>query len=427
VDRVFWPSRSNDVPNRPAVTLVVLGQESPQGSRAAADLMESITRDYGASGRTYKSALIFAVPDAAGNVREAARNALAWEDIDDDEDTKKRVETQLPLLARSLAGARRDLDEAIFRSYCHLHLLGKDNKLRHVPLGQITSSMAGSLVELYLLELGRVEEVATGVSPSRLVKCWPGGMVEWSTRAVRDAFYSSPQLPRLLNGDAIKRTICDGVTQRVLDYATKDASGQLTLKKLDQNLIDTDVEIADDVFILKEEDAKKLREPPRLNRLAARPEQVVLKIGEQAAFTCSGTDQYGQPFSLPDVTWSATGGKVTADGLFTAGQTGGLHTIRAEVAGHEAIAEVRITTKDEPQPAPPPPAGEQVIRWRGAVPTQKWMNFYTKVLTRFASLPGLKVEVSFEVPVPREQAIGKTEEVRAGLKELGLSENALDS
>ena len=47
-------------------------------------------------------------------IREAARNALAWEDIDDDEDTKKRIdEGQKSLLARNLKNAQRDLDEAI--------------------------------------------------------------------------------------------------------------------------------------------------------------------------------------------------------------------------------------------------------------------------------------------------------------------------
>ena len=53
--------------------------------------MEAIVRDCGSSGRTYKSALIFSAPDAGVNVRDAARNVLAWEDIDDDEDTKKLV------------------------------------------------------------------------------------------------------------------------------------------------------------------------------------------------------------------------------------------------------------------------------------------------------------------------------------------------
>ena len=50
------------------------------------------------------------------------------------------------------------------------------------------------------------------------------------------------------------------------------------------------------------------------------------------------------------------------------------------------------------------------------------MNFYTKVLTRFASAPGLKLEVSFQVPLEPDQAGAKADEARSGLKELGLDD-----
>ena len=57
-------------------------------------------------------------------VREAARNALAWEDIDDDEETKKRIDqSQIKLLQRNLDSARRQLKEDLFRAYRHLYLL----------------------------------------------------------------------------------------------------------------------------------------------------------------------------------------------------------------------------------------------------------------------------------------------------------------
>ena len=133
---------------------------------------------------------------------------------------------------------------------------------------------------------------------------------------MRDAFYSSPQLPRLLNGETIKRTICDGVTQGTLGYASKDTNGRLKLERLKQSLIDADVEISDDMFILKAEDAQKLLEPPRLAKLIVRPEQVVLKIGEQASFSCAAVDQYGEPFHCRRSAWTATGGDVSADGSF---------------------------------------------------------------------------------------------------------------
>lgn len=175
------------------------------------------------------------------------------------------------------------------------------------------------------------------------------------------------------------------------------------------------------MFILKADEAQKLLAPPRLASLVLRPEHVNLKPGEQAAFTCSALDQYGQPSEAPAVTWSASSGSITPDGVYTAGTTGGLHTVRATAGGREAIAEVRITDGIVPPPASPPP-GKQTLRWRGTVPPQKWMNFYTKVLSRFASTPGLKLEVSFEVSIDRNQAQSKADEARFGLKELGLDD-----
>ena len=383
--------------------------------------METIVRECGNSGRTYKSALIFAVPDAAENVREATRNMLAWEAIDDDDETKDRLdEAQKRLLARSFNRAKSDIKESIWRAYRNLYLLGRDNSLRHIDLGQITSSMAGSIVELILNELGRTDEITKGVGPNKLIKYWPPALTEWSTKSARDAFYSSPQLPRLLDADAIKRTICDGVSQGTLGYATKDAKGQLVLERFKESLGEGEVEIADDVFIIKAEDAQKLLEPPRLGQLLIHPEQVVLKPGQQASFSCSARDQYGQPFKTPELNWTAKGGTVTEDGTFTAGDSEGLFTVQGTADGLEAIAEVRIA-KDEPEPDPEP--GHQVIRWSGNVPPQKWMNFYTKVLSRFASSKGLKLRVNFEVPAEDDQARAKAEEARSGLKELGLDDS----
>ena len=74
------------------LTLVALGLENAVGDKTTDKLMETIVRECGTSGRTYKSALIFAVPDAAENVREATRNMLAWEAIDDDDETKDRLD-----------------------------------------------------------------------------------------------------------------------------------------------------------------------------------------------------------------------------------------------------------------------------------------------------------------------------------------------
>jgi len=147
----------------------------------------------------------------------------------------------------------------------------------------------------------------------------------------------------------------------------------------------------------------------------------MLKPGQQASFSCSARDQYGQPYEAPALNWTAKGGTVTEDGVFSAGESEGLFTVQANADGSEAIAEVRITNDEKP--TPPPEPGAQLIRWSGDVPPQKWMNFYTKVLSRFASSRDLKLRVSFEVPAEDDQAKAKADEAKSGLKELGLNED----
>jgi len=98
--------------------------------------------------------------------------------------------------------------------------------------------------------------------------------------------------------------------------------------------------------------------------------------------------------------------------------------VRAVVEGIETSAVVNVVTGAE-QPLRPlrPPPQLTGLRWQGNVPPQKWMNFYTKVLTRFASTPGLRLTVSFVVPPESKVTKAQIEETRTALRELGLDEN----
>jgi predicted AAA+ superfamily ATPase len=422
IKREYFPTKTSDVPEVPKLTLVVMDIDQVAKDKATIQFIESIIRENGSSSRTLKSALIFAAPDPAENVFEKTREALAWEAIKEDDDTTKRIdEAQLKMLDRSLKEAYRQLDEAIFRAYRHLYLLGKENNLVPIDLGNITSSSGGSIVEIYLTRLG-VEDgkdvLSTSVPGRKLPGFWPSSLVEWSTKAVRDAFYSSPLLPRLINPDAIRRAIVDGISGEFIDYAVKDSSGQLRLRKPNDSLFDDNIEISDDVFILKEEDAKKLREPPALKELRLNRSSVSLQSGDQATFKVEGIDQYGQYIDAGTLEWKSTGGTITDDGLYLAGTGTGQFEITVKSANAIAVAEVRI--QKEGPTAPPPPAGKKTIRWSGTVPPQKWMNFYTKVLTKLVSNPDLTLKVSFEAPLEHDQAESKAEETRSGLKELGF-------
>lgn len=420
IDRRYFPVRSNDVPDRPELTLVVMGMDSPAGNAATFKLMETILRESGTSGRTFKSALIFAAPDAGANIADAARNLLAWEDIDDDDESKSRLDDQQKRqLTQSLGRAGKDLTEALWRAYRRLFLLGKDNAIKEIDLGQITSSMAKDMVELILGRLVKDDEITESVGANKLSKYWPPALTEWSTKSARDAFYSSPLLPRLLKPSLIKRTIADGVTQGILGYARKDSKDRLVLERFKDSLAELEVEIADDVYLLRAEDAQKLVEPPRLTKLAIIPAQANIRPKDKIKFHAEAFDQYSQPYSLPAQSWSATGGSIDSEGLFVAEDATGIYTAQVRSGSLEAMAEIQIT-KEEQRPVGP--KSTRVIRWRGNVPPQKWMNFYTKVLSRFASSPGLKLEVNFEAPAEGDQGKTKADEARSGLRELGLSD-----
>lgn len=432
IDRKYVPQRSNDVPDRPQLTLVVMGMETPASNPATNKLVEEIIRSAGTSGRTYKSGLVFAVPDSSTAAVEAARNLLAWEDIDADDEAKKRLDDQVKALETNLKRSARDLKEALFRSYRNLVLLGKDNKLKPIDLGQITSSSidGGRLADLVMRELLKLDEVSEGVGASKLVRYWPPAFTEWATKDVRDAFFASPALPRLSNPDSIKRTIADGVSKGDLGYARRKSGGSLDLvRRPGESLAEQDVEISDDACILKPEDAQKLVEPPRLAKLVVDPVRVEIRPGEHAAFGVKGVDQYGQPIGLSGASWSVPsglGGDVDATGKFTAGKELGAFSVVAAKDGIEARAAIQIVAKATGTSGgggSTPPQGQSNIRWSGVVPPQKWMNFYTKVVGRFANTPGLSISVTFTVPADQEQSKAKTEETRSALKELGLDDS----
>lgn len=83
---------------------------------------------------------------------------------------------------------------------------------------------------------------------------------EWSTRAIRDAFYASPVFPRLLNADAIKQTIVRGVQDGLLAYVGKGRDGRYVPFFFERSVDPTEVEVWDETFIVTRDTALAYRE-----------------------------------------------------------------------------------------------------------------------------------------------------------------------
>jgi hypothetical protein len=280
-------------------------------------------------------------------------------------------EAQHRQLEENLKRAKRDLREVVWRTYKNVFLLDEKNAVRKVDLGLVHSSAADSLVTLILSRLQQEDLVVDGVSPNFLVRNWPPALPEWSTKAVRDAFFASPKFPRLLNPDTVKQTICRGVEAGMLAYVVKEPSGKYEPFVFRESLREADLEVNDDVFLIGKEDAEAYisRNKPGVQLQPSGPPAGVAK----------------EP--TPGTPPGGVSGEITPS-----------------------------------RPAGPIPEVVPGFRWTGEITPQKWMNFYTKVLARFAASKGLKltltVDVNPEGGVPRSKIV----ETKVELRELGLSE-----
>jgi len=373
IERVFFPERSNQVPDRAALTLVVFSPEqSLEEETKTKALVDAIVRESGTSGRTFKSALIFSIPQSPAQIREDARRLLAWEEIQTELPGISIDDAQRNQLAENVKRAQRDLKEMVWRTYKNVMLLGKENQVHTIDLGLVHSSASESLIQFIVNQLRQVDEIQSGISPSFLMRNWSPAFKEWSTRAIRDAFYASPVFPRLLNSESIKQTIARGVQDGLLAYVGKGRDGKYVLFMFERSLDPSDVEISDETFVVSRETALAYREAQ------AKPgvPDVPITTGDHPPVT-PGVEETATPGSPP--------------------------------------AEASAKSK-------PSSAGFRSLRWSGEIPSQKWTTFYSRVVSKFATGSGLRITVKVEIAPEGGVSEQKVEETRSALRELGLND-----
>ncbi|HDM78588.1 MAG TPA: ATP-binding protein [Deltaproteobacteria bacterium] len=371
VERVFFPEKSGQIPDRAALTLVILPPEQSLEEGARKETLEKIdlfTREHGSSARTFKSALLWAVPDNPRQLNEDARKLLAWEALEDEADELRLESSQRKQLSENMKRAERDLRESVWRTYKNVYLLDKNNRWKCVDLGLVHSSAADSLVSLILSRLNQEGDIEETISPNFLVRNWPPAFTEWSTKSVRDAFFASPQFPRLINPETIKQTIADGVIRGLFGYAGKTPTGQYNPFYFVTSINVFDIEISEDVFLIPKEVAQAISE------------------GEKPPIAPEKETRISPEAGVPPPT----------------------------------TGEIEVTVDKEKEIAAPSASS---IVWEGEIPPQKWMNFYTKVLSKFATGEGLKIYLKFEAKPESGISSQKIEETKVSLRELGLRED----
>ena len=423
VERVYFPAKSNAIPDHATLTMAVMDPEFSLLDKKPLMSIDEMTRLYGTSARTFKSAIIWVIPDSNAALKEETRKLLAWEDIKKDQEILKLDESQIKGLDLNIKQARRDLRESVWRAYKNLALLGKDNQMRMVDLGLIHSSAAPSILQLIINRLMQDGDITDGISAAFLVRNWPPAFTEWSIKSVRDMFFASPQFPRILNQNIIKDGIAKGVANKVIAYVGKTPEGEYKPFYYGEALTENDIEISEDMYIIKAEEAEKHKEPPILTTLRLIPPSIRIEPGDKRTFVVEGYDQFNRQIEIQDVVWTSTGGNIDVQGVYTAGFDHGAFIVRAECEKLHIIANISIVTSVGNEPSTHKPEKTTKMVWNGDLPVLKWMNFYTKVLARFATDQGLNINVSVQVEPDGGISDRKIEETKSALRELGLGDD----
>ena len=134
-----------------------------------------------------------------------------------------------------------------------------------------------------------------------------------------------------------------------------------------------------------------------------------------------GVDQYGNNIDPGAIPWTATGGTISADGVFAAGADEGNFVVTATAGGKSATA--GVTVAKEAAPPPPPPETPTRLVWSGEVAPQKWSQLYMKVLTKLVSGGDVRLTVDIEATLKDGATDQRVEETKAALRELGLSDD----
>lgn len=384
---VFFPDQSIAVPDQPRLTLAVLAPELGMDAAEILQRVSRLTREHGAAGRTYKSALLWAIPENTAALFDEARKLLAWEAIRDDaREHPERFEwdnSQKEQLSRGVQGAERSLNEAVWRCYHRVAYLVDEGSLKVEELGFMHSSSAASLPEYLLSYLRTRDVIATSVAPAFLLRNWPPALPAWTTRGVRDAFFASPAFPRVESVDIIKAMIAKGVQEGTFAIG----QGQPGEVELRTRVAIGDVDLSPDTFLVRPVDiaaySPKTPEPEPVQTVLVTPVvgQVVQRIPDAARST--GLEP-------------STEGGAAEDTVEPSDTTDNSGNVNQGVTG---------------------------LHWEGDVPWRKWQGFYLKVLTKLVAGEGgdaLKISVTVDASPAGGLSHAKVEEIRAGLKELGL-------
>ncbi len=453
----LFPETPSELPDRPAITLAVAAPNYHKNDANTARLMTALTHQAAGGERIFKNGVLWALPEDDAQLRQEARSLLTWQDMYQEFQASPElidiVSEHEPVrilrqIADHITKTEHRLHDLVWQAYHHVALLNKSYEFEFVDLGHLEPGGLNSLPVMLLNQLRLFDYVADSVSPRFLKHNWPAEYQQhlWSTKAVKEMFFKSPNFPRLTTVEAIKDMIAKGATSGILAYAGAKVEEKYTPFYYQKLLNTADVELSDERFILSPTQAEiYLAGLTRvLASLMIDAPKVSLMTGEKITFTVRALDEHGEEITR-NVRWEATGGTIDEHGAFTAGEKGGSDfQVKATVGHKSAWVNVSILSKKSESPeeqlshpivmlpeiATPTAAAATLpttLHWAGTLMSPQFTAFSELVLAPFAEEFSISLDVQMDVSRENGITSEQVERVKAALRAFGLSDDVLAS
>ncbi len=417
IEKVFFPDQSNQITNTPSLKLIILSPDQSINDPQTIPKITRMTEEHGTSGRTYKNALLWVIPDDTRMFRDDARTYLAWQDLKDnpeegfDKEQRNQVET-------GLLKSKRAAREAVWRCYSHIGLWDKSNTIRDIPLGLNTSSSAKNITELIISRLEITSEIVDSISPNFLKRNWPPAFVEWRTQHVRDTFYASPLFPRLLHPEKIIDSIKRGVEDGIFGYGGIVGEGKYDPFYFQDLISPAIIEISDDMYLIPLEKAQAYKnlitKPKELSKIVIYPNDKAVSTGENTTYSVKGYDHEGIEIPLQSVTWTTNAGYISEQGVLSVNEIPGEYRVTCSSGDISTSIPVTVQKKDKVKHEPKPDE-----EWTGELSPIDWITFYNKIIEQASGFEEkIKIDLTFRITDPSSIDPEKLESLNQAFREL---------
>ena len=370
---VAFPQGSEDVPDAPKLTLVVVDPDAewhPQGSVRAQ--IDQWTRERGKGPRLYPAALVWCVKKPGRELRDKVEVWLAWQRVAKEfdrgllgEDYERTDREELRARVRAAAEEARDEVWAGYR-FVILSDSRQADGLGVIDLGAGHASSAETLCGRVIAALKSDGLLSESVGAGYIERNWPAAFESsgaWPLASLRQSFLNG-SLTRLLDPDSVLRAkIVEFVEAGDFGLASgQKPDGRYERIWFEERLSPDEISFEADVYLLTKAKARELKSAS------------------------------GQP--------------------------------QPEAPDPEAPAAPEPPPPPPPSPVPPAgPAGQTVtIRIAGNIPPELWNRVGMRLLPRLRTGAELTVGIEFVAAVDERAAPGLISDLQQSLADLGLTD-----